>query len=73
MPTFHNHLERSSKKEFRNNHIGTSMFKYIEQIAKNLNCQFICLITSKDNIIANKFYNKLGYQCENSYVKFLGE
>lgn len=49
------------------------MFKYIEQIAKNLNCQFICLITSKDNIIANKFYNKLGYQCENSYVKFLGE
>lgn len=59
------------KKELRGNGIGTKMFNYIESIAKKINCQFICLLAEKENVNANIFYNKLGYSCENGYVKFL--
>ena len=59
------------KKEYRRQKVGTRLFEYIENIAKDMNCEIICLIANKDNIGANQFYRKLGYECENGYVKFL--
>ncbi len=59
------------KKEYRRQKIGTRLFEYIENIAKDMNCEIICLIANKDNIGANQFYRKLGYEYENGYVKFL--
>ena len=47
------------------------MFEYIEKMAKDMNCELICLIANKDNIGANQFYKKLGYECENGYVKLI--
>lgn len=59
------------KKEYRRQGIGRQLFQYIEEIAHNINCEFICLITEKNNIGANTFYEKLGYKCENGYIKML--
>lgn len=59
------------KKEYRRLKIGTKLFKYIENMAKDMNCEFICLIADKDDTIANEFYKSLGYECESGYVKFL--
>lgn len=59
------------KKEYRRLKIGTKLFEYIEKIAKDMNCEFICLIADKNNTIANQFYKNLGYECESGYVKFL--
>lgn len=61
------------KKEYRKQKIGTTLFQYIEKIAMNKKAEFICLIADKENDVANHFYEKLGYQCENGYVKFLKE
>lgn len=59
------------KKEYRRQGIGHQLFQYLEEIAHNINCEFICLITEKNNIGANAFYEKLGYKCENGYIKML--
>lgn len=59
------------KKEYRRQKVGTRLFKYIEKLANDMNCEIICLIANKDNVGANQFYRKLGYECENGYVKFL--
>ncbi len=36
-----------------------------------MNCEFICLFADKNNVSANGFYKKLGYECDNGYVKIL--
>ncbi len=59
------------KKEYRKQGIGRKLFQYIEKIANEINCEFICLITEKNNKGANAFYQKLGYKCENGYIKML--
>lgn len=59
------------KKEYRRQKVGTRLFEYIEKIANDMNCEIICLIANKNNSGANQFYKKLGYKCENGYVKFL--
>lgn len=59
------------RKEYRRLKIGTRLFKYIEDMAKGMNCEFICLLADKDNIGANKFYKKLNYEFDNGYVKIL--
>lgn len=59
------------KNKYRRQGIGTQLFQYIEELAKDKNCEFICLIAEKENIEANTFYQKLGYECENGYVKVL--
>ncbi len=59
------------KKEFRRKGVATQIFKYIEDIARNTSCEFICLIAEKENISGNNLYNKLGYKCENGYVKII--
>ncbi len=59
------------KKEWRNQKIATKMFAYVEKLAKELNCEFICLIAEKENVAANHLYKSLGYSLENGYVKIL--
>ena len=59
------------KKEYRRNKIGTKLFNYIEKLAKDLDCEFICLVSDKDNYAANEFYKSLGYECDNGYIKVL--
>ena len=59
------------KKEYRRLKVGSKLFEYIEKIAKDKNCEFICLMADKNNTVANQFYKSLGYECESGYVKFL--
>lgn len=59
------------KKEYRRLKIGTKLFEYIENMAKGMNCEFICLLADTDNIGANEFYRKLNYEYANGYVKVL--
>lgn len=59
------------KKEYRRNKIGTKLFKEIERLAKQRNCDFMCLMAEKENKIANDFYQSLGYESVNGYFKKL--
>lgn len=59
------------KKEYRRLGIATKLFEYIEKLAEQLDCEFICLLADKDNVAANEFYKKLNYECENGYLKLL--
>lgn len=59
------------KKEYRRQKIGTKMFEYIYQFAKNNNCDFIALIAESNNTVAQSFYEKLGYTKEFGYVKLI--
>ena len=47
------------------------MFEYIYKFAKQNNCIFISLIAEEDNIVAQSFYEKLGYIKEVGYVKLI--
>lgn len=60
-------------KGYRRNKIGTSMFNYIYEFAKKLNCDFISLIAETDNVIAQNFYESLGYIREVGYVKLINK
>lgn len=57
------------KKEYRRNKIGTKMFEYIYEFAKENNCAFISLLTENSNTVAQSFYEKLGYQNIHGYIK----
>ena len=59
------------RKEYRRKKIGTKMFEYIYQFAKDNNCDFISLIAESDNIAAQSFYDNLGYIKEVGYVKLI--
>ncbi|MDE5889206.1 MAG: GNAT family N-acetyltransferase, partial [Bacilli bacterium] len=60
------------KETSRRKGIGTKLFKYIEDLARKIDCSFICLIAEEDNVVANEFYNSLDYSKQNGYVKFIG-
>lgn len=59
------------KKEYRRMKIGTRMFRYIEDMANSMNCEFICLLADTDNQGANEFYKNLKYEKANGYVRIL--
>ena len=59
------------KKGKRRNKIGTKMFEYIYQFAKENNCDFISLIADNNNHIAQLFYESLGYEREIGYFKLV--
>lgn len=61
------------REEYRRQKIGTKMFEYIYEYAKNNGCNFISLIAEKDNKIAQSFYEKLGYNKEIGYIKLINE
>lgn len=60
------------KKEYRRRKVGTKLFNYIEERARELDCSFISLIAEEGNRGANEFYKAIGYSKEVGYVKFLG-
>lgn len=61
------------KEEYRRQKIGTKMFEYIYEYAKNNGCDFISLIALNDNKVAQSFYEKLGYNKEIGYVKLVNK
>ena len=58
-------------KEYRRKKIGTKMFDYIYNFAKDNNCDFISLIAETNNEVAQCFYESLGYIKEVGYVKLI--
>ena len=58
-------------KEYRRQKIGTKMFEYIYNFAKENNCDFISLIAESNNKVAQSFYENLGYVKEIGYVKLV--
>ena len=61
------------KEKYRRQKIGTKMFEYIYNFAKDNNCDFISLIAETDNKIAHSFYENLGYIKEVGYVKLINK
>lgn len=60
-------------KDYRRMKIGTAMLDYIYNYAKDLECDFICLIAEKNNIPGQKLYESLGYKKENGYVRLINK
>lgn len=58
-------------KDFRRKKVGTELLKYINNFAKEIDCQFIALLAEKDNLIAQQFYENFGFSKELGYVKYL--
>lgn len=61
------------KEEYRRNKIGTQMFEYIHEFAKQNGCAFISLIAKTDNTIAQSFYENMGFIKEVGYVQLINE
>lgn len=59
------------RKEYRRNKIGTKMFEYIYEFAKENNCDFISLIAETNNSTAQSFYESTGYKREVGYIKMV--
>jgi ribosomal protein S18 acetylase RimI-like enzyme len=57
------------KSEYRNKKIGTRMINFIEQYAKENNCDFIALLAAPNNKIAQSFYQSLGFNKDIGYIK----
>ena len=49
------------RKEYRRKKIGTKMFNYIYDFAKENDCDFISFLADSDNKVALSFYDSLGY------------
>lgn len=58
-------------KEYRRQKIGTKMFEYIYDYAKERNCDFIALLASPSNKVAQGFYESMGYNKEVGYIKHI--
>lgn len=58
-------------KDYRRQKVGTALLEYINNFAKENNCQFIALLAEKDNETAQTFYEKLGFSKEVGYIKFI--
>ena len=58
-------------KEYRRKKIGTKMLQYIYDYAKDNNCDFIALLASPDNVVAQTFYENMGYNKEVGYIKHI--
>lgn len=57
-------------EEYRNNHIGTSLIKYL---AENFNNKTITLEVSENNIAALTLYYNLGFKIVNVRKKYYGD
>ncbi len=58
-------------KEYRRQKIGTKMLQYIYDYAKDNNCDFIALLASPSNKVAQAFYESMGYNKEVGYMKHI--
>ncbi len=61
------------KDGYRRQKIGTKMFEYIYEFAKENDCEFISLIAETENTVAQSFYESLGYIKEIGYVKLINK
>ena len=60
-------------KECQRQGIATKMFRHIEKIARENNCEIIYFTALSDNESAHKFYRSVGYsdKDEKAFVKYL--
>lgn len=58
-------------KDYRRCKVGTALLNYVYDYAKKLNCDFVALIADSDNKQAHAFYESLGYEKYNGYVKIV--
>lgn len=60
---------------YRRHGVGKKMFEYIEQIAKEKNCEIIYFTCLQDNYGAHRFYRSVGYtdDKEKAFVKYFFE
>lgn len=56
------------KKEFRGKGIGTEIFEYCRELAKERGCGRFDWITGTDNLKAQKFYEKMGAKRLEKYM-----
>lgn len=58
--------------DYRELGIGHALFKKIEKLAVEENCELIYFTSESDNIVAHKFYEKCGYdsKVEKAFYKF---
>lgn len=59
------------KKEHRGNHIGESLFNFIKEEAKRMNCYEITLRIYEGNDSAMSFYKKMGMKVQSSYLEYI--
>lgn len=59
-------------KDYRRKTIGSQIFEYIFNYAKNNNYDYILLVTESENKIAQSFYKKLGYKEEAGFINLMG-
>jgi len=59
-------------KEFRGNKIGKSAMLFIEDKAKEMNCNSIMLTVNKNNVFSISAYKKLGFLNTGAIVKDIG-
>lgn len=57
--------------DYRRQHIGTNILKFIETYGKKNNVDFIFLGCDADNKSAKAFYNKIGYNQDYGFYKYL--
>ena len=62
-------------EQYRRKGIAGKMFKYLENIAEQHNCEIIYFTCLKDNFGAQKFYRSAGYsdEKEKAFVKYFFE
>ena len=58
-------------KDYQRQKIGTKMFEYIEQYAREHHCDFINLTAEMKNKTAQSFYESMGYKKEVGYLKLI--
>ncbi len=57
--------------EFRREKIGTNIISFIEKFGKSINADLVFLTCDIDNESGQKFYKKLGYDCDFTFYKYL--
>ncbi len=50
--------------EYRRKGIATKLISYVENIAKEYNCEFICFTSENNRVDAHEFYKKNGYEID---------
>lgn len=56
------------KKEFRGKGLGTEIFGYCRELAEEMGCGRFDWITGRDNLKAQKFYEKMGAERLDKYM-----
>ena len=55
----------------RRQHLGQTLFDYLKQEARRLNCEEMTLNCWVDNKAANEFYKKMGFKARSEIMEFI--